>query len=130
MTEQSTIDLINKASGTRLVLCKDEFSSYDAYDENYIVEIKNRREYYEEKMIEAMKLFSNYQKAQIGGKYFLYAVTDDNGVWIYNITTNIEIILKSSLIALKCPMSTDFSNKDKIIKYSYALPESMAKNLM
>lgn len=130
MTEQSTIDFINKASGTRLVLCKDEFSSYDAYDENYIVEVKNRRKYYRDKMIEAMKLFSNYQKAQISGKHFLYVVTDDNGVWVYNITTNIETILKSTLIALSCPMSTDFSSKSKIIKYSYALPECMAKKLM
>ena len=56
MTEQSTINLINKSSGTLLVLCKDKYSSYDALDPNYIVEIKNRRKYYKEKLIEAFKV--------------------------------------------------------------------------
>lgn len=129
MNEQSTIDFINRASRANLVLVKDKFSSYDAEDDNYIVEIKNRRKYYGDKMIEALKLFANYQKAQIYGKHFLYVVTDDNGVWVYNITRNIEAILKSPIIALSCPMSTDFNRNDKITKYSYILNEGMAKKL-
>ena len=129
MTEHSTINFINKASGTKLVLCDDEFSSYDAYDNHYIVEIKNRRKYYKDKMIESLKLFANYQKAQISGKHFLYVVTDDKGVFVYNITTNIETIIKSPMVALSCPMSTDFSRNDKITKYSYILSEDIAKKL-
>ena len=129
MTESSTVEILNIVSGTNLVLCKDEFSSYDAEDDNYIVEIKNRREYYEEKLIEALKMYSNFQKSQILGKSFLYVVTDEKGVWVYNITKLIDRIVKTSVKEFKCPMTTDFGRKTKIIKYSYILPEDMAIKL-
>ena len=126
MTEQSTIDIINKKSRTTLVLCRDKYSSYDAQDYNYIVEIKNRRKYYSEKLIEASKLFVNYQKAQIARKNFLYVVTDEKGVYIYNVTKHIDTIIKLDIIGLDCPMTTDFSKNDKITKYSYVLPEDIS----
>ena len=129
MTEQSTIELINRMSGTELTLCKGEFSSYDAEDSNYIVEIKNRRKYYNTKLIEASKLFVNFQKSQIKGKKFLYVVTDDKGVWVYNITNAIKVVVNLPLKAIDCPMSTDFNKTNKIIKYSYVLPEDMAIKL-
>ena len=129
MTESSTVEILNIVSGTNLVLCKDEFSSYDAEDDNYIVEIKNRREYYEEKLIEALKMYSNFQKSQILGKSFLYVVTDEKGVWVYNITKLIDRIVKTPVKGFKCPMTTDFGRKTKIIKFSYILPEDMAIKL-
>jgi len=127
MTEQSTIDVLNNRAETTLRLCSGGFSSYDAEDNNYIVEIKNRRVYYSEKLLEASKLFVNYQKAQIKGKDFLYVVTDDKGVWVYNISKNIETIVNMTVRAFTCPMTTDFSRNAKITKYSYVLPEFMAK---
>jgi len=129
MTEQSTIELINRMSGTELTLCKGEFSSYDAEDSNYIVEIKNRRKYYSTKLIEASKLFVNFQKSQIKSKKFLYVVTDDKGVWVYNITNSMKVVVNLPLKAIDCPMSTDFNKTSKIIKYSYVLPEDMAIKL-
>ena len=129
MTEQSTIELINRMSGTELTLCKGEFSSYDAEDSNYIVEIKNRRKYYNTKLIEASKLFVNFHKSQIKGKKFLYVVTDNKGVWVYNITNAIKVVVNLPLKAIDCPMSTDFKITSKIIKYSYVLPEDMAIKL-
>lgn len=129
MTEQSTIDLINLVSRTKLVLCKDRFSSYDAEDDNYVVEIKNRRKYYKEKLIEAYKLYANFQKAEIAKKKFLYVVTDEKGVWVYNITNAMKVVVNLPIIAIECPMTTDFGRNDKIIKYSYVLPEDMAIKL-
>tara|TARA_R110000787_G_scaffold155940_1_gene269821 strand:+ start:294 stop:698 length:405 start_codon:yes stop_codon:yes gene_type:complete len=129
MTEQSTVDLINKNYGTMLVLKKDKFSSYDAEDDNYIVEIKNRRSYYSAKIIEANKLFSNYQKSQIKGKIFLYIVTDDKGVYVFNINNNIDAIVKSELNKTNCPINTDFGNKQKIVKYAYNLLESISTKI-
>ena len=61
MTEQSTIDFLNKKVGTKLSLVSDKYSSYDASDDNYIVEIKNRRAYYRDKPIEAMKILQRMQ---------------------------------------------------------------------
>jgi len=129
MTEQSTIDLINLVSRTKLVLCKDRFSSYDAEDDNYIVEIKNRRKYYKEKLIEASKLYANFQKAEIARKKFLYVVTDEEGVWVYNITNAMKVVVNLPIRPIECPMTTDFGKNDKITKYSYVLPEDMAKKL-
>lgn len=129
MTEKETINLLNLVSGTLLVLCKDKYSSYDALDPNYIVEIKNRRKYYKEKLIEASKLFINYQKAQITGKKFLYVVTDEKGVWVYNVSNAIKLIVNLPIKGIECPMSTDFDKNDKITKYSYVLPEDIAIKL-
>ena len=129
MTERSTVEILNIVSGTNLVLCKDEFSSYDAEDDNYIVEIKNRRKYYKEKLIEASKLYANFQKAEIARKKFLYVVTDEEGVWVYNITNAMKAVVNLPIRAIECPMTTDFGRNDKITKYSYVLPEDMAIKL-
>ena len=129
MTEQSTIDFLNNKVGTKLSLVSDTYSSYDASDNNYIVEIKNRRAYYKDKMIEAMKLYKNYQASQYSNKQFLYVVTDEKGVWVFNISKNIKSIVTMPLKGMECPKTTDFKSNDKIIKYSYVLPESIAKHL-
>tara|TARA_R110000824_G_C14759869_1_gene629678 strand:+ start:44 stop:442 length:399 start_codon:yes stop_codon:yes gene_type:complete len=129
MTEQSTIDFLNSKVGTKLSLVSDTYSSYDAIDNNYIVEIKNRRAYYKDKMIEAMKLYKNYQASQYSNKQFLYVVTDEKGVWVFNISKNIKSIVTMPLKGMECPKTTDFKSNDKIIKYSYVLPESIAKHL-
>ena len=129
MTELSTIELINKSSGTKLALVKGQFSIYDAEDDDYIVEIKNRRKYYRTKLIEAKKLYNNFQASQIKGKKFLYVVTDDRGVYVYNISNHMSQVVNLPMKALRCPRSTDFNNYDKITKYSYELPETLAIKL-
>ena len=128
-TEESTVKFINDKVGTELVLKSDEFSSYDAEDINYIVEIKNRRKYYPTKLIEASKLFSNYQKSQIKGKSFLYVVTDDKGFYVFNITKNMKNIVNVLPIPLDCPITTDFSTNIIIKKYSYVLNEDLSTKL-
>jgi len=128
MNEDSTIELLNTL-GTNLVKCKDEFSSYDAEDGNYIVEIKNRRKFYSTKLIECLKLFKNYQKSQLNKKDFLYVVTDDKGCYIYNISKNISEIVSLNVKAVLCPVSTDFNRNDKIIKYSFELPVNISKTI-
>jgi hypothetical protein len=129
MTEQSTIDFLNSKVGTKLSLVSDKYSSYDASDDNYIVEIKNRRAYYRDKLIEAMKLYKNYQASQLSNKQFLYVVTDEKGVWVFNISKNIKAVVKMPVEGMECPKTTDFKSNDKIIKYSYVLPELMSRKL-
>ena len=65
MNEKLTLEYINNEYNLNAYLVKDEFSSYDAECKDYIIEIKNRRKYYKDKLIEANKLFANYNKAQI-----------------------------------------------------------------
>ena len=56
MNQQQTVNFINKTSGTKLIEHTDEFSSYDAFDENYIVEIKNRRANHKDPFLKLIKL--------------------------------------------------------------------------
>jgi len=126
MNELSTIGIINKNNPTRLRLVKDKHCSYDAEDDLHIVEIKNRRSYYSTKMIEAMKLFSNYQKAQLKNKFFIYVVTDEKGLYTFNISKHIDKIVASGLIKKEQPSKTDFKGGKTIIKYYYNLDEELS----
>jgi len=74
MTEQDVLNIINKKFKTSFKLVSDEYSSYDAEEDRYILEIKNRRAYYSTKIIEIYKMVANYQKSQLLDKIFLYAV--------------------------------------------------------
>jgi len=127
MTEESTIEYINKKVKLNLKKSLDKFNDYDAENENYIVEIKNRRKYYKEKLIEALKLYKNYRNAQNKNKTFLYVVTDEKGVYVYNVSKNIEMIINNKPIRTMQPMTTDFDRTRKILKYCYYLPESLSK---
>ena len=129
MTEESTIELLNNKFELGLIKAEDKYSSFDAESSNFIVEIKNRRKYYDSKVIEALKLFTNYQKSQLKDKEFLYVVEDPKGVWIFNISKNIKEVIKEGAQAMWQPRTTDFSCKDKIVKYSYLLKESLAYHL-
>lgn len=127
MNEESTISFLNKY-GTNLVGASDQFSSFDAEDDNYIVEIKNRRAYYAIKVIECNKLYSNHQKAMLAGKEFLYVVTDERGVYIFNMTKNInELVTTTKPITLLVSATTDFKRSKKCNKYFYELPVKMSK---
>tara|TARA_B110000902_G_scaffold152820_1_gene175544 strand:- start:238 stop:633 length:396 start_codon:yes stop_codon:yes gene_type:complete len=127
MTEKSTIEFLN-SKGLNLVKAKNQFSYFDASDDSYLVEIKNRKKYYSDKLIESMKLYSNFQQSVIQGKKLLYVVTDEKGVWIFNISDYIDVIIKTPPKVLNLPKTTEFGNNDKIPKYCYTLPESIAKH--
>jgi hypothetical protein len=127
MTESSTIQFLN-SKGLNLVMPSSQFSYYDASDDRYLVEIKNRKKYYSDKLIESMKLYSNYQQSVIQGKQFLYVVTDERGVWVFNISKHIDSIVKTTPKTLLLPKTTEFCDTDKIPKYCYTLPESIAKH--
>ena len=76
-------------------------------------------------MIEASKLFTNFQKAQKSNKYFIYVVTDKKGVFIFNISKRIDDIVALGIQKSEQPASTDFKDDSKIYKYYYNLPEEM-----
>jgi len=127
MTEQETIDLINTEKGTWLSdLGLDDFCSYDAEDDFYIAEVKNRRDYYPTKMIEALKLFTNYHKAQKKGKSFLYIVTDKSGLYVFNISRVIDEVIETGIKKSNLHSTTDFKDDRRIVKYFYLIPETLA----
>lgn len=126
MTEQDVLNIINKKFKTSFKLVSDEYSSYDAEEDRYILEIKNRRAYYPTKIIEIYKMVANYQKSQLLDKVFLYAVSDEKGIYVFNINKNIDDIVNLSVTKKHQPVNTDFGSDKKIIKLTYELDESMA----
>jgi hypothetical protein len=126
MTEQSVVDIINKKFNTSFKLVSDKYNSYDAEEDRYILEIKNRRSYYSTKIIEIYKMVANYRKSQLIDKIFLYAVSDDKGIYVFNINKNIDEIIKLKVTKKQQPVNTDFGSDKKIIKLTYELQESMA----
>ena len=129
MNEQTTIELINKQFKTNLILVDYQFCDFDAEDENYIVEIKNRKEFYQDKLIECVKLFKNYQNSQIKNKDFLYIVTDEKGVYVFNISKNIDEITSTKMYNTIQPETTEFNSSKQINKFVYFLDTKLSKQI-
>jgi hypothetical protein len=129
MNEQTTIALINKQFKTNLILVDYQFCDFDAEDENYIVEVKNRKEFYQDKLIECVKLFKNYQNSQIKNKDFLYIVTDEKGVYVFNISKNIDEIISTKMYKTIQPETTEFNSSNKVNKFVYFLNTKLSKQI-
>ena len=126
MNELKTISLLNRLSNVQFKKTKNLHCSYDAEDDGHLAEIKNRRSYYSTKMIEASKMFVNFQKAQLKGKSFIYVVTDSKGLYVFNITRLIDTIIQRDIIKKELPSKTDFEGGKEITKYYYTLEEEMS----
>ena len=57
--------------------CNDKYSSYDAENERYIVEVKSRDKRYRSWVIEKKKFESNIIKSVETGKMFVYLTEYD-----------------------------------------------------
>lgn len=125
--ELEVIHQINTITNASLKPTTKNTCTYDAENSKCIVEIKCRSNYYNEKLIETIKLFKNLQTAQIQNKLFLYVVKDKKGIWICNISSNINAILQTTIQEKKCPITTEFSNNKYITKYCYFIPEILGE---
>lgn len=126
MDEKTTIETLNNKFNMKLILSEERYNSYDAEDYKYIVEVKTRYDYYKDKLIEAFKLYSNFHKAEVKGKQFLYVLTDPKGFYVYNITKLMPKIIEFKVVPIRCDATTILANKTKVTKYSYFLPEELA----
>lgn len=124
MNQKQTVNFINKTSGTKLIEHTDEFSSYDAFDDNYIVEIKNRRANHKDPFLEVNKTVINMKKAKDQNKDYLYIQADGTGVYVFNISKlDLNAIPKRFY---NVPATTDFNNKEIVNKEFWVLKKSYA----
>ena len=124
MNQKQTVDFINKISGTKLIEHTDEFSSYDAFDDNYIVEIKNRRANHKDPFLEVNKTVINTKKAKEQNKDYLYIQADETGVYVFNVSKlDLNNIYKRFF---NVPASTLFKNKERLEKEFWVLNKSLA----
>jgi hypothetical protein len=125
--ETEVVMIINGKYGNNLKICPDDYSDFDAEGEKYLCEVKSRTKYYKEKYIELGKLFKNINHARIKDKEFIYVVDDPMGIFIFNISKNLEALLAQEIIDKpNMPIRTEFSGDKKINKLIYLLDESMA----
>jgi len=77
MNEEEIVKLLNTIEDYSFVPMHDKFSRYDAFDENtgVMLEIKCRKKYYDDTLIEKMKYDWNKQYAEENKLEFIYAVS-------------------------------------------------------
>jgi hypothetical protein len=127
MTQSETIYFINKKSNTNLIEHKYEFNSYDAYDSNYIVEIKNRRANHKDPFLEVNKTLINLKLAKNQNKQYLYVQQDDTGIYVFNISKlDLNSIYKRFY---NVPETTDFGKNKRVDKEFWVLNKSLSTKL-
>jgi hypothetical protein len=123
MNEQDVIDLLNKTSKYTFKKEEDDYSRYDAFckEHNVMLEIKCRRTFYSETMIEKMKYDWNTQHAIDNNYRFLYAVSMPNKgketVYIFQPDK-----LNITWFTKKLPAQTDFGTGEWIDKEIAYIP--------
>ena len=86
MTQTEIIDKLNSIyPGLDLVEVSDPYSSYDAENERYIVEVKSRDKQYRSWAIEKKKFDSNIIKCMEKNKAFVYLTEYNGKIMTWNI---------------------------------------------
>ena len=110
-------EAINKDFSLSLKKPSVKYLQFDAYDENYIIEIKARKTFYEKQIIEFSKFSFNSYYAKLNAKKFIYAVYINGDIYIFNISDLEKNNYNFKWEWREQPSTTDFENKDKIQKF-------------
>ncbi len=127
-------DIINKLNELHMELQKDPlkeaedpFSSYDAINDTYIVEIKSRDKIYLSWFIEKSKFDSNIIKAIEENKSFIYLTECNGKIMTWNINRMIADNYDFKWEYRDMPTTTEFDNNEMISKEVGYLFEADAK---
>ena len=113
--------------GLDLVECSDKYSSYDAENERYIVEVKSRDKRYRSWVIEKKKFESNIIKSVETGKMFVYLTEYDEKIMTWNIHNLVRKGYDFQWSVISMPQTTEFDNNKLITKEVGFLYEGKAK---
>lgn len=116
MSEDIVRQTINNNTKLNLKKPKQKYLQFDAYDKNYIVEIKVRNTYYDKQIIEFSKYAFNSKYAKINDQIFVYAVAIKDIIYIFNIS-KLENDYDFNWEWRKLPATTEFKNNDNMLKY-------------
>ena len=124
MTQSETVQFLNNKKNLKLKEHLDQYNSYDAFDDNYLVEIKNRTSEYKDPFLEVNKTLVNLKKAKEENKQYIYVQQDNTGVYVFNVS---KLDLKSIYRRFfDVPASTLFENKERLNKEFWVLNKSLA----
>ena len=128
MTQTEIIDKLNSIyPGLDLVEVSDPYSSYDAENERYIVEVKSRDKKYDSWIIERKKFDSNLLYSMNKNKMFVYLTEHKGKIMTWNIHNLLNSLYDFGWTKMELPATTEFDDKEKIQKEVGFLYEGVAK---
>ena len=130
---KSEIDIIHELQDNcpgikdlRLMM-DNQYSSYDAYNDEYILEFKTRHKVYQDTQVERIKIERNLVEAKKQGKKFLYVINDAEGIFVWSISKLAANGYDFKYITMRCPKTTSFKNREYIDKSVHNLPKRLAQ---
>ena len=128
LTQTEIVDKLNEIyPGLDLVEVANRYSTYDAENERYIVEIKSRDKRYNNWVIEKKKFESNIIKSVETGKMFVYLTEYNEKIMTWNIHNLVRKGYDFKWSVISMPKTTEFDNKKLITKEVGFLYEQKAK---
>jgi hypothetical protein len=116
MSEDKIRQIINDNTSLNLKKPKQKYLQFDAYDKNYIVEIKIRNTFYANQIIEFSKYAFNSLYAKTNDQTFVYAIAINGIIYVFNIS-KLEKDYDFNWEWRKLPATTEFQNNDDMLKY-------------
>ena len=131
MKQHEIIEIINRdyPQMDSFVESEYQYTTYDAENKDYILEIKSRKAKYDKWLIEKHKFDSNVDIALRKNKQFLYLTEYRTGMLVWNINDLINVGYDFGWEFKEQPKTTDFDNNNKIMKEVGYLHEHYAKIL-
>ena len=128
MTQTEIIDKLNSIyPGLDLVEVSDPYSTYDAENERYIVEVKSRDKQYRSWAIEKKKFDSNIVKSVEKRKMFVYLTEYNGNIMTWNIHNLVRKGYDFQWSKIPMPQTTDFKDNEVVVKEVGFLYEGKAK---
>ena len=128
MTQTEIIVKLNSIyPGLNLVEIENPYSSYDAENERYIVEVKSRDKQYRSWAIEKKKFDSNIIKCMEKNKAFVYLTEYKGKIMTWNIHKLVRKGYDFQWTEIPMPKTTEFEDTKTITKVVGFLYEGVAK---
>ena len=128
MTQSDIVDILNKLyPDLNLYEVKDQFSTYDAESDTYIVEIKSRDKEYSSWIIEKKKFESNLIASVEKTKKFIYLTEYNGKIMTWNIHKLVRKGYDFQWTEQLMPQTTEFDDTKPITKVVGFLYEGVAK---
>ena len=128
MTQTEIINKLNSIyPGLDLVEVSNPYSTYDAENERYIIEVKSRDKRFRSWAIEKKKFDSNIVKSVEKRKMFVYLTEYNGKIMTWNIHNLVRKGYDFQWSKIPMPQTTDFEDNEVVVKEVGFLYEGKAK---
>ena len=94
----------------------NNLAHYDISNDEYLIELKWRKNHYSDQLAELLKFGPNCREAEETGRDYIYAVRTTKGFYFWNITKMLKSGWEPVVSVKKLPATTAFSNRNWIDK--------------